>query len=289
MYKDGRVEKFLQTPSVPPSDSDDPNTSARSKDVVISPETQVGARLFLPKTVKPGQKLPVLIYIHGGAFVIGSAYSIAYHNYVSSVAAEGNVIAVSVEYRLAPEHPIPACYDDSWAVTKWVASHVSRQGPESWLNNHADFSRVFLAGDSAGGNIAHNMAVKASQDGLEEGVKFVGLILAHPYFGKGGEEKLWEYITSDFKGWDDPRLNPMAHPRSHLSSLVCEKILLCTSETDFIRDRGLLYYEVLKKSGWSGELEILDVEKEGHVFHILNPGGDNAGVLMKRVVSFLGN
>ena len=290
VYKDGRVEKFLQAPFVPPSDSDDPQSTGgvRSKDVIISPETQVGARLYLPATVKPDEKLPVLIYIHGGAFVIGSAFSVVYHNYLTSVAAEANVVAVSIEYRLAPEHPIPACFDDSWAVTKWVASHANRQGPEPWFNNHADFSRVFLAGDSAGGNIAHYMAVKASREGLGDGVKLVGLILAHPYFGKGGREELWEYITSDFKGWDDPRLNPMASPEL-LSGLVCGKILLFTSETDPLRDRSLRYCEAIKMSGWSGELEVVDVEKEGHTFHILNPSGDNAGILMKRLVSFLGN
>lgn len=65
IFKDGRVEKFLQTPFIPPSD--DPNAisgDVRSKDVIISPETKVGARLFLPKTIKADekQKLPLLIY-----------------------------------------------------------------------------------------------------------------------------------------------------------------------------------------------------------------------------------
>ncbi|XP_027120378.1 probable carboxylesterase 12 [Coffea arabica] len=290
VYKDGRVEKFIKAPFVPPADSDDPQSTGgvRSKDVIISSETQACARLYLPATVKPDEKLPVLIYIHGGAFVIGSAFGVVYHSYLTSVVAEANVVAVSVEYRLAPEHPIPACFDDSWAVTKWVDSHANRKGPEPWLNNHADFSRVFLAGDSAGGNIAHYMTVKASQEGLGDGVKLEGLILAHPFFGKGGREELWEYITSDFKGWDDPRLNPMASPEL-LSGLVCGKILLFTSETDPLRDRSLRYCEAIKMSGWSGELEVVDVEKEGHTFHILNPSGDNAGILMKRLVSFLGN
>ncbi|KAL3515259.1 hypothetical protein ACH5RR_022161 [Cinchona calisaya] len=294
VYKDGRVEKFQQAPPVPPSEtsSEYPTTTTtivRSKDIIVSPETQVGARIFLPKTVKPDETLPVLIYFHGGAFVIESAFSIVYHNYLSSIVAEANVIAISVEYRLAPEHRIPACYHDSWAVTKWVASHLNRQGTEPWLNNHADFSRMFLAGDSAGANIAHYMTVKAGQDGLGEGVKLVGLILMHPYFGKGGVEKLWEFITEDFNGWDDPRLNPMAHPNTCLAGLVCEKIMLVTSETDFIRDRSLVYYEALKKSGWGGELKFVDIEKDGHVFHILNPSSDNAGILMKRLVSFLGD
>ncbi|CAI9104365.1 OLC1v1003021C1 [Oldenlandia corymbosa var. corymbosa] len=284
VYKDGRVDKFLHTPLVPPSD--DPNTTgALSKDVFISPENKVGARLFLPKTVKPDERLPVLVYFHGGAFVIESAFSAQYTAYLNSVVAEANVIAVSVEYRLAPEHKVPACYEDSWAVTKWVESHSGKQGPDPWLNDHADFGRVFFAGDSAGANIAHNMAVRAS-NAEEGGIKPLGLILAHPFFGNGKPDKLWQFICSDFNGWEDLRLNPMAHPNV-LAGLVCKKVLIVLGETDFIRDRGVLYHEALKKSGWNGELEVVDFEKEGHVFHLLNQACENAGILMKKVVSFL--
>lgn len=290
IFKDGRVEKFCQTPLTPPSDSEDLNAvtgGVGSKDVIISPENKVGARLFLPKTVKPDEKLPLLIYIHGGAFVIESAFSVQYHNYVSSLVAEANIIAVSVEYRLAPEHPMPACYDDSWAVIDWVTSHArDRQGPDPWINNHADFTKVFFSGDSAGANIAHNMAVRVGRDGLGDGVKLEGMILTHPFFNDGKPDKILEHICPDLEGWDDPRLNPMAHP-GLLSSLVCSKILICLSEKDMIRDRGWLYYEALKNSGWKGELDLVDIEEEDHVFHLVKPNCDRAGVLMKRVVSFL--
>lgn len=247
----------------------------------------MGARIFLPKTVKPDERLPLLVYYHGGAFSIESAFSSIYSNYLSSVVAEANVIAVSVEYRLAPQHPIPACYDDSWEVTRWVGSHANRQGPEPWLNNHANFDKVFFAGDSAGANIAHNMATKVTvADGPENGViKPLGMILAHPFFGNWKVDKLWEYICSDFKGWEDPRMNPMAHPNI-MAGLICKKILIITGERDFLKQRGVLYYEALKKSGWSGEVEMVDFEGEGHVFHLLDPTCEKARTLMKLVVSF---
>lgn len=286
-YKDGRIHRYNQPTIVPATD--DPITGIRSKDVVVSPDNNVSARLFLPGGVEKDEKLPVLVYIHGGAFVIESAFSSQYHSYMSSVAAEAKVLALSVEYRLAPEHPIPACFEDSWAALKWVESHAKdRQGPEPWINNHADFTRIYVAGDSAGGNIAHNTVSRASSEGLEDGMKIVGMILAHPYFGSGQTEKLWDVICSDSdnKGTEDPRLNPMAHPNL-LSNLKCDKVLICTGEKDFIRDRSWLYYEALKKSGWSGQLEIFDYEGEGHVFHLLNPNCDNAGIYMKQVVSFL--
>nr|XP_027076056.1 probable carboxylesterase 1 [Coffea arabica] len=102
-----------------------------------------------------------------------------------------------------PEHPVPRCYDDSWAVINWVIAHAKdRQVPDSWINNHADFTKVIFSGDSVGGNIAHNMAVRAGQEGLGDGVKLEGVILMHPFFGDGKPNKLWELICSDFKGWD---------------------------------------------------------------------------------------
>ena len=68
--------------------------------------------------------------------------------------SEANVVAISVNYRKAPEHPIPAAYEDSWAAFQWVESHCNNGGPEAWLNEHVDFERVFLAGESSGANVA---------------------------------------------------------------------------------------------------------------------------------------
>ncbi|KAL6218788.1 hypothetical protein ACLB2K_011997 [Fragaria x ananassa] len=158
VYESGRVEKFHQTHKILPKD--DPVTGVRSKDVVISSEPAISARVFLPQIRDPTRKLPVLFHVHGGGFSFESAFSPHIHNYVSTLSSEADVIAVSVEYRLAPEHPIPACYDDPWAALNWVSSHCNRNGPEPWLNEHADFERVFVAGDSAGGNISHDLAVR---------------------------------------------------------------------------------------------------------------------------------
>jgi hypothetical protein len=57
-------------------------------------------------------------------------------------------------------------YDDSWTALKWVASHDNGDGPEEWLNSHADFSKVFFSGDRAGANISHHMAMRHGQDKL---------------------------------------------------------------------------------------------------------------------------
>jgi acetyl esterase/lipase len=100
--------------------------------------------------------------------------------------AESKVVAVSVNYRKAPEHPLPAAYEDAWATLQWVMSHCSNGGPEAWLNEHADFERVFLAGESAGANIAHNLAMAAGKAAgkaeLGPNLGLLGVALVHLYF-----------------------------------------------------------------------------------------------------------
>ncbi|KAF3623545.1 putative carboxylesterase 1-like [Capsicum annuum] len=117
LYKDGSISRLR--PDVNAPLCDDPQAPVRSKDVVIQPETGVSARLFLPKITDPNRKLPVVIYIHGGAFCIGSPRSIVFHNFISTLVEKANFIVVSVDYRLAPEHPFSATYDDSWAAFQW--------------------------------------------------------------------------------------------------------------------------------------------------------------------------
>ncbi|TXG64361.1 hypothetical protein EZV62_011355 [Acer yangbiense] len=101
----------------------------------------------------------------------------------SETVSKANIIAISIEYRLAPEHPLPIAYEDSWAGLEWVATHSNGLGSDLWLNDHADFGRVFLGGESAGANIAHFVAVRAGSTimGLA-GLKIEGLVMVHPFF-----------------------------------------------------------------------------------------------------------
>ncbi|XP_043712394.1 probable carboxylesterase 2 [Telopea speciosissima] len=297
IYKDGSIDRLTGNDIVPPSI--DPQTGVSSKDVLIVPETGVAARIFLPKITNSTRKLPLLIYVHGGGFCIETPFSPAYHNYVSSLVAKANVVAVSIHYRRAPEHPLPIAYDDSWAAIQWVASHSKRNGTESWLNKYADFDRFFMAGDSAGANIAHNLAMKSVETPLKNGVKIVGLGMVHPYFH--GEEPLgpeaseeekrenvdlmWLSACPSTSGCDDPRVNPAAC--KNLASLACKRVLVFLAGSDVVRDGGVFYYETLKKSGWKGKLELMDVEGENHVFHISKPNSEKALAMLDLLASFL--
>ncbi|KAK9167142.1 hypothetical protein Scep_002333 [Stephania cephalantha] len=300
-YKDGRVERLKGTDTVPPST--DPSTGVASKDVLISPQTGLSARLYLPAKLPTdhNHKLPLLVYYHGGGFVIESPFSPTYHAYLNSQVAQANVVAVSVDYRLAPEHPLPTAYEDSWAALQWVGSHSTRNGPEPWLNDHVDFNRVYLAGDSAGANIVHNMCMRAAKDGGVGGVKMVGSVMIHSFFwgsepvgseikdpeGRAGIERAWKFVFPGSGGCNDPDINPAKNP--NLSGLGCRRVLVCVAEKDVFRERGRLYFEALGGCGWEGVVEFFESDDEGHVFHLFKPDCEKAKELIKEVGLFLNN
>ncbi|KAL0356811.1 UNVERIFIED_CONTAM: putative carboxylesterase 2 [Sesamum calycinum] len=101
VYKNGTIQRFIGTSVAPPFT--DPVTRVRSKDIVIDPKVNVTARLYLPGNAIPGKRIPLLVYFHGGAFFTESAASRPYHRHLNSVVGRANVVAVSVNYRLAPE------------------------------------------------------------------------------------------------------------------------------------------------------------------------------------------
>ncbi|KAL5541124.1 hypothetical protein UlMin_043410 [Ulmus minor] len=285
IYKDGRVERFMGTDIVPPST--DPKTSVQSKDIVISPEPELSARIFLPKITDPTRKIPLVVFFHGGAFCIESPFSPIYHNHAVSLAADANVVVFSVHYRRAPEHPLPIAYDDAWESLKWAEAHWAGDGSEEWLNDHVDFQRVFVGGDSAGANLAHSVVRRVRSGGLS-GLRVIGLVSFHPFFGikdprDGRLDELMKVIF--VTGMDDPRWKPDLDP--DLGMLGCEKVVVFVAEKDSLGDRGLAYYEALKRSGWGGELELFVTEGEEHVFHLFKPDCEKAVALMNKVVSFI--
>ncbi|GLT37351.1 hypothetical protein SLA2020_116720 [Shorea laevis] len=229
VYKDGRIELYHpHWKIIPPFD--DPITGVRSKDVIISSDPSVSARIFLPRVTKPNQKFALLFYVHGGAFCSMSAFSPQYHEFCSTVAAKTDVIVVSVEYGLFPTRPIPACYDDSWTALQWVADHANGYGPDPWLNDHAYFGSVFIAGESAGANISHTLAFGVGSIGLPN-VKVVGLLMVHPCFGGTVDDHQWLYMCPVHGGLEDPRLKP---PPAHLALLGCERVLIFVAEKDHL-------------------------------------------------------
>ncbi|KAG7597568.1 Alpha/Beta hydrolase fold [Arabidopsis suecica] len=299
IFKNGRIERLVPETFVPPSLK--PENGVVSKDAVYSPEKNLSLRIYLPqKSVDDTgeKKIPLLVYFHGGAFIMETAFSTIYHTFLTSAVSATDCIAVSVDYRRAPEHPIPILYEDSWDAIQWIFTHIAGSGSEHWLNKHADFSNVFLAGDSAGANIAHHMAIRAEKEKLlPENLKISGMILFHPYFLSKAlidkmevgamryYERLWMIASPDSEnGVEDPWINVVG---SDLSELGCGRVLVMVAGNDVLARGGWSYAAELKKSGWVGKVEVMETKDEGHVFHLRNPDSDNARRLLQNFAEFL--
>ncbi|GAB2828188.1 alpha/beta hydrolase [Actinocorallia aurea] len=100
--------------------------------------------------------VPTVVYLHGGGWIAGGTDTHAQH--VRRLCVEASAVVVSVDYRLAPEHPFPAAYDDSLAATRWAVEHAAELG--------GDPARVVVAGDSAGGQLAASVALACRDAGI---------------------------------------------------------------------------------------------------------------------------
>lgn len=293
VYKSGRIERPLVLPPVAPGP--DPSTGVQSKDVDLG---AYSARLYLPPSAAAGTaaKLPVIVYVHGGGFVAESAKSPNYHRFLNDLTSACPALGVSLDYRLAPEHPLPAAYDDCLDALRWVLSAA-----DPWVAAHGDLGRVFVAGASAGGNIAHNMAIAAGASGLfAAATRLEGAVLLHPSFS--GERRI-ETESEEYResvkmrcsvifpgargGLDNPRMNPTADGAPSLRTLPCERMLVSAASEDARLPRIRAYYDAVKSSGWSGQVEWFESEGKEHAFFVDEHGCREAVALMERVAGFI--
>ncbi|KAF8647704.1 hypothetical protein HU200_065344 [Digitaria exilis] len=187
-----------------------------------------------------------------------------------TTAATGALV-VSVEYRLAPEHPIPTAYNDAWSALRWATSSTSSLAHDPWLAAHADPTRTFVAG----GNIAYHTAVRASRrrdlapyfwgpHRLPSEAVWDGETL----LPANGVDRLWPFVTGGQAGNDDPRINP---PGEEIASL---------------RERGVRLFDRVRDS-YGGEATLVVSEGEDHGFHLYNPLRATSRRLMESIVHFV--
>ena len=131
-----------------------PNMRIEERTIDYGDITGIPIRIYWPP-IAQHDNLPVVVFYHGGGWSIGDLDT---HDPVARTHAVGaEAIVVSVDYRLAPEHPYPQGIDDSWAALRWVGEHAAELG--------GDAARIAVAGDSAGGNISAVMAQLARDNG----------------------------------------------------------------------------------------------------------------------------
>ena len=207
-------------------------------------------RLYRPADVAATTALPVLVYFHGGGWVIGDLDT---HDVLCrQLTAEAGVSVVSVDYRLAPEHKFPAAVDDAWAATRWIVAHAAELG--------VDAARLAVGGDSAGGNLAAVVALLARDHG---GPAIALQALLYPVTDVGTETRSYRDFSEGFlltretmRWFFDQYLNREADavdwrvsPLRASSLAGLPPALIVTAGFDPLRDEGDAYAAALRNAG----------------------------------------
>jgi acetyl esterase len=212
---------------------------------------QVPVRVYRPDDV--GGRLPCVVYLHGGGWVLGSPAG--YDPLCSALAGEARVVVVSVDYRLAPEHPAPQGLLDCVDAVRWAAASGDRLG---WRP-----TRLGIAGDSAGGNLAavvtHVLRDEGGADLRHQALLYpaVDASMSLPSVSEHAlapiltradmEVFLDHYVGTEPEALDrlDPRISPL-HADDH-SRLP--PALVVTADLDPLRDEGIAYARLLEQAG----------------------------------------
>ncbi|KAJ8750287.1 hypothetical protein K2173_014202 [Erythroxylum novogranatense] len=301
VYSDGSIWRSSEPSFKVPVNDDG---SVAWKDVLFDPTNNLRLRLYKPANFTSSTKLPIFYYIHGGGFCIGSRAWPNCQNYCFKLALGLQAVIVSPDYRLAPENRLPAAIEDGFTAVKWLKAQASAEEPDTWLTEVADFGNVFISGDSAGGNIAHHLAV-----GLEAGspelapVRVRGYVLLAPFFGgtvrtkleaEGPKEaflnlelidRFWRLSIPKGETTDHPLVNPFGPNSRNLETTNLDPILMVVGGSDLLKDRGKEYADKLKS--WGKKVEYAEFENEQHGFFTINPDSDPSLKLMSVIKAFI--
>jgi acetyl esterase/lipase len=275
----------------------------RSADVAVDASRGLWARVFSPSAEQAGEApLPVVVYFHGGGFALLSAASTPLDAMCRRFCRELGAVVVSVNYRLAPEHRYPAAYDDGEDVLRYLGA----TGLPADISVPTDLSRCFLAGDSAGGNIAHHVAHRwtTSSPSTNNPVRLAGIILIQPYFG--GEERteaelrlegVAPIVNMRRSDWSWRAFLPEGADRNHTAAHVTGEAgpepelseafppaMVVVGGLDPLQDWQRRYAAMLQRKG--KEVQLVEFPDAIHSFYMF-PKLPDAGKLDKDVKAFM--
>lgn len=241
MVRAGYRQRRLAQDSAPPAEV------ATRELSVGGGEGPVPARLYAPAGVERPSAL--LVYFHGGGFVLGDLDT--HDGHCRRLAVGAGVQVLAVDYRLAPEHPFPAAHDDALAATRWAVDHAAELGvaPE----------RIAVGGDSAGGNLAASVAIALADD---ERYRPAFQLLLYPVIWPAEETASRRaldgpVLTRAGLAWFDACLAARQHPKRHRAllgtSVSRSPALVVTAGFDPLKDEGRDFAAGLAAAGTPAE------------------------------------
>jgi acetyl esterase len=218
---------------------------------IAGPAGDLPLRLYRPASERP---LPTLLYFFGGGWVLGTIDTA--DGVARSLANSSGALVAVVGYRLAPEHPFPAAIDDCYAAVRWVAEHAEEIG--------ADPARLAVGGDSAGGNLAAGVTLRARTGGPA----LAGQLLVYPNTDQladdesmraSGDPFLFNrhsvaWYRQHYLAGPGDAASPLASPLRADSLAGLPPALVITAEYDPLRDQGEAYARRLASEGVRAEL-----------------------------------
>lgn len=228
---------------------------------IPGPQSIIKAQIFDARESREAG--PVMVFYHGGGFVIGDIF--VYEPYCAEVARQIDLPVISVDYRLAPEHPFPAAADDCEAATRWIAESPAELGYK--------VTGLITSGDSAGGNLTIVTTMS-----LRDRPAAVPVLLQHPIYPVVSDHGNWQsahdfaegyLLTRDMMEWftklyaadmSEYRGAPLLFDQSGMPPS-----LVTTASLDPLRDQGLAYVDALKKAGVNVQHISADGNIHGHI------------------------
>ena len=242
---------------------DQPEEVARMDDRAIpGPEGDVPVRVYTPQEAL-GTRPGLLLWLHGGGWVIGDLETA--DATCRALANRSGAVVVSVDYRLAPEHPAPAALEDCQAALIWVAENAELLGATS--------DRIAVGGDSAGGNLAALLCQRVRDEfGPEIDFQLLvypvtDLTLGHPSMDENAEgyfltRDSMQWFVAHYLGDGDPT-DPAVSPLHTTSCAGLPPALVITAEFDPLRDEGEAYARRLAEAGVAVEAVRFDGQIHG--------------------------
>jgi acetyl esterase len=236
------------------------------EDKVVSYEgVNVPVRVYHPHAAQSQAALPGLVYLHGGGWTVGDLDT---HDVLCrSLCLQADIVVVSVDYRMGPEHKFPAAYDDTVAAFNWTVAHAASLG--------IDASRIAIGGDSAGGNLSAAACLGLRGQAVQPAFQ----LLIYPatimwqdtasYHANGKGYMLTQesiaYYTENYLRTREDAKDWRASPQLAESHAGLAPAFVMTAGFDPLRDEGLMYANALSKAGVSAQYICFERQIHGFI------------------------